>query len=86
MTGVQTCALPISISTRECARVRDNLVKIAATKISAGVSTGIGEHVEELEDKGDAQFEISDGRSVQEVYDSLLGENLQPAMAEYVYV
>ena len=51
-----------------------------------GVSTGIGEHVEELEDKGDAQFEISDGRSVQEVYDSLLGENLQPVMAEYVYV
>ncbi|HIS25586.1 MAG TPA: 2-iminoacetate synthase ThiH, partial [Candidatus Pullilachnospira intestinigallinarum] len=57
-----------------------------ATKISAGVSTGIGEHVEELEDKGDAQFEISDGRSVREVYDSLLGENLQPVMAEYVYV
>ena len=76
----------ITISTRECARVRDNLVKIAATKISAGVSTGIGEHVEELEDKGDAQFEISDGRTVQEVYDSLLGEDLQPVMAEYVYV
>ena len=58
----------ITISTRECARVRDNLVKIAATKISAGVSTGIGEHVEELEDKGDAQFEISDGRRVKEGY------------------
>ncbi len=29
----------ITISTRECARVRDNLVQIAATKISAGVST-----------------------------------------------
>ena len=68
------------------ARVRDNLVKIAATKISAGVSTGIGEHVEELEDKGDAQFEISDERSVREVYDSLLEEDLQPVMAEYVYV
>ena len=76
----------ITISTRECARVRDNLVKIAATKISAGVSTGIGEHVEELEDKGDAQFEISDERSVREVYDSLLEEDLQPVMAEYVYV
>ena len=33
----------ITISSRECARVRDNLVNIAATKISAGVSTGIGE-------------------------------------------
>lgn len=65
----------ITVSTRECARVRDNLMKIAATKISAGVSTGIGEHVEEMEDKGDAQFEISDTRSVQEVYDGLLDED-----------
>ncbi len=29
----------ITVSTRECERVRDNLVSIAATKISAGVST-----------------------------------------------
>ena len=76
----------ITVSTRECARVRDNLMKIAATKISAGVSTGIGEHVEEMEDKGDAQFEISDTRSVQEVYDGLLDEGPQPVMADYIYV
>ena len=76
----------ITISTRECARVRDNLVKIAATKISAGVSTGIGEHVEDLEDKGDEQFEISDGRSVAEVYGDLERLHLQPVMADYVYV
>lgn len=41
----------ITVSTRECERVRDNLVNIAATKISAGVSTGIGSHVEDIEDK-----------------------------------
>lgn len=76
----------LTVSTRECARVRDNLVNIAATKISAGVSTAIGEHVEELEDKGDAQFEISDTRSVKEVYDSLVQLKLQPVMAEYLYV
>ena len=76
----------ITVSTRECARVRDNLMKIAATKISAGVSTGIGEHVEEMEDKGDAQFEICDTRSVQEVYDGLRDEGLQPVMADYIYV
>lgn len=78
----------ITVSTRECARVRDNLVNIAATKISAGVSTGIGEHSEENpdKDKGDAQFEISDTRSVDEVYNDLLKINLQPVMAEYIYV
>ena len=76
----------ITVSTRECKRVRDNLVNIAATKISAGVSTGIGEHVEELETKGDDQFEISDGRSVDEVYNDLQAIGLQPVMKDYEFV
>ena len=76
----------ITVSTRECARVRDNLVSIAATKISAGVSTGIGSHVEEIEEKGDDQFEISDGRSVDEVFNALLDHKLQPVMNDYIYV
>ena len=76
----------ITVSTRECERVRDNLMKIAANKISAGVSTGIGEHVEEMADKGDEQFEISDTRSVEQVYEDLEKLNLQPVMADCVYV
>lgn len=76
----------ITISTRECARVRDNMVNIAATKISAGVSTGIGEHTEEITSKGDEQFEISDERSVNEVYQCLLKNHLQPVMSDYIYV
>lgn len=76
----------ITISTRECGRVRNNMVNIAATKISAGVSTGIGSHVEEIGDKGDEQFEISDSRSVDEVYRDLLEWKLQPVMSDYIYV
>lgn len=34
----------LTVSTREVPRVRDHLMQIAATKISAGVSTGIGAH------------------------------------------
>lgn len=67
-------------------RVRDNLVNIAATKISAGVSTGIGSHVEDIEDKGDDQFEISDGRTVDEVFDALKKNGLQPVMNDYIYL
>ena len=76
----------ITVSTRECERVRDNLVNIAATKISAGVSTGIGSHVEDIEDKGDDQFEISDGRSVDEVFNALKDHGLQPVMNDYIYL
>ena len=59
----------ITISTRERAGFRDNIIGIAATKISAGVDVGIGGH--SGEDKGDEQFEISDGRSVDEVYNAI---------------
>lgn len=76
----------ITVSSRECARVRDNLMQIAATKISAGVSTGIGEHGEEVQDKGDEQFEISDDRSVEEIYGALREHQLQPVMADAIYV
>lgn len=77
----------ITVSTRECARVRDNLMNIAATKISAGVSTGIGSHSEDIEekDRGDEQFEISDGRDVKQVYDDLVKIRLQPVMSDYIY-
>lgn len=74
----------ITISTRECARVRDNLIDIAATKISAGVSVGIGGH--EGEEKGDGQFEISDGRNVEEVFAGIRAKGLQPVMSDYIYV
>ena len=75
----------ITVSTRECARVRDNLMGIAATKISAGVSTGVGSH-SDVEDQGDDQFEIDDGRSVAEIYTTLLDNGLQPVMNDYIYV
>ena len=75
----------ITVSSRECARVRDNLMLIAANKISAGVNTGIGAHSKNQE-LGDEQFEIDDSRSLQEIYDALLKIGLQPVMSEYVYV
>ena len=78
----------ITISTRERAEFRNNIIKIAATKISAGVSTGIGSHSSEVDekDKGDAQFEIADPRNVKEVHEAIINEGLQPVMNDYIYV
>ncbi len=75
----------ITISTRENQKFRDNIVDIAATKISAGVDVGIGGHGEN-EKKGDEQFEISDPRNVKEVYNALVEKGLQPVMSDYIYV
>ena len=74
----------ITISTREKAKFRDNAVKIATNKISAGVKVSIGAHGEEK--KGDEQFEISDSRSVDEIKAMIKANGLEPLMSEYVYV
>lgn len=75
----------MTISTREREGFRDHVIGLAATKISAGVSTGIGGHGEE-EEKGDDQFEISDGRNVEEVVAAIKERGLQPVMNDYVFV
>lgn len=75
---------PITISTRENAHFRNNIIKIAATKISAGVCVGIGGRGSE--EQGDEQFEISDPRTVDEIYDAIIKEGLQPVMTDYLYV
>ena len=72
----------ITISTRERSDFRNNAVNICATKISAGVSVGIGGHSEK--EKGDEQFEISDPRSVDEVVDALHQYGLQPSFNDYI--
>lgn len=76
----------ITISTREQSYFRDNVIGLAATKISAGVSVGIGGHASDEETKGDEQFEISDSRNVDEVYNAIIEHNLQPVMSDYIYV
>lgn len=74
----------ITISSRECARFRDNIIQIAATKISAGVNVGIGGHTGE--EKGDEQFEIDDARNVEEIYQMIEEKGMQPVMTDYIYV
>lgn len=82
----------ITVSSRESETFRNGIVKIAATKVSAGVSTGIGDHESKYTGKenesegGDEQFEINDGRSFKKMYDDMSGEGLQPVLNDYLYV
>ena len=81
----------ITVSSRESAAFRNGIVKIAATKVSAGVSTGIGDHEskyagKESEAAGDEQFEIDDNRSLKKMYRDIADEGLQPVLNDYLYV
>ena len=82
----------ITVSSRESAEFRNGIVKIAATKVSAGVSTGIGDHESKYRGKesdevqGDEQIEIDDNRSLDKMYQDIEGEGLQPVLNDYLYV
>lgn len=76
----------MTISTRERAGFRDHVIGLAATKISAGVSTGIGSHSETIEEQGDDQFEIADERDLAEICRAIKGRGLQPVMNDYVFL
>jgi 2-iminoacetate synthase len=82
----------ITVSSRESADFRNGIVKIAATKVSAGVSTGIGDHESKYsgekkkKDTGDEQFEIEDARSFDAMYKDMSQEGLQPVLNDYLYV
>lgn len=74
----------ITISTRERAGFRDNVIGLMATKISAGVKVGVGGH--DGEQKGDEQFEISDPRSVDEIVESIASKGLQAVFTDTTYL
>ncbi|PNH21064.1 2-iminoacetate synthase ThiH [Megasphaera hutchinsoni] len=77
----------IVVSSRENAHYRNNIVKIMATKLSAGVCVGIGGHLEKThKEVGDEQFEISDNRSFEEIYTTIKKLGLQPVTSEYIYI
>ncbi len=82
----------ITVSSRESASFRNGIVKIAATKVSAGVSTGIGDHESKYTGKeaddiqGDEQFEINDNRSLDAMYKDIAEEGLQPVLNDYLFV
>ena len=81
----------ITVSSRESASFRNGIVKIAATKVSAGVSTGIGDHESKYTGKetdetlGDEQFEIDDNRSLDTMYKDIADEGLHPVLNDYLY-
>jgi 2-iminoacetate synthase len=71
----------ITISTRENAAFRNNILPLGVTKMSAGSTTVVGGHTTEDNDTG--QFEISDERSVEQMAASLRESGFQPVYKDW---
>ncbi|MCT2536510.1 2-iminoacetate synthase ThiH [Aquibacillus koreensis] len=74
----------VTISTRERAGFRDQVIGMVANKMSAGVNVGVGGHSDEQQ--GDEQFEISDERDVSEIDQIIRSKGLQPVYTDYIRV
>ncbi len=72
----------ITLSTREDATLRENLIPLGITKMSAGVSTAVGGHSRDKDNT--EQFEISDNRSIEAVKESILKKGYQPILQDWV--
>lgn len=84
MTALR-CFLPragLTISTRESAAFRDNLIRLGATRFSAGSCTGVGGYGDR-EDAGSEQFAITDERSVAEVVQAIRAAGYQPVYKDW---
>jgi 2-iminoacetate synthase len=84
MTALR-CFLPragITVSTRESAAFRDNLIRLGATRFSAGSCTGVGGYGQRQE-TGTPQFEITDERGVDEVVQAIRDAGYQPVYKDW---
>lgn len=85
MTALR-CFLPhagITLSTRERASLRDRLLPLGVTKVSAGVCTSVGGY-DRHEEKDAVQFVIDDERSVAEMALDLERMGFQPVFADWL--
>lgn len=69
------------ISTREPAELRDNLVPLGVTQMSAGSKTAPGGYGTKLDAEG--QFEVSDHRSPEEVVQMIVSRGYEPVWKDW---
>jgi 2-iminoacetate synthase len=75
----------ITISTRENKYLREYLLPLGVTRMSAGSSTKVGGRLYEgHEDPGLSQFEIADQRNVSEIKEMVSSKGYQPVMKDWM--
>ena len=71
----------ITISTRERPVMRDNLVSLGITRMSAGSQTGVGSYT--AQEKQPEQFSIRDERSVEEITRMIVSKGYEPVFKDW---
>ncbi len=72
----------ITVSSRERPALRDRLLDLGVTRVSAGVSTRVGGHAENTT-TSDPQFHIADNRNVDEMLTAIRTQGYQPILKNW---
>jgi 2-iminoacetate synthase len=74
------------LSTRESHEMRERLLKLGISQISAGSSTGVGGyHQRKIHEKSTPQFNINDDRSAPEIISELMDDGFIPSFCTACY-
>ncbi|MDR0401880.1 MAG: 2-iminoacetate synthase ThiH [Endomicrobium sp.] len=73
----------INISTRESKKLRNNLIQLGVTKMSAASRTDVGGYAKK-QSKHDGQFEVNDTSTVNKVKEMIYKNGYQPIMKDWI--
>lgn len=73
------------LSTRESVSMRQELINLGITQVSAGSQTGVGAYKESAQQKSESQFSVSDERSPLEVIKDLVTRGYLPSYCTACY-
>lgn len=76
----------LTLSTRERAELRDHLIPLGVTRLSAGSCTGVGGYADPDPKKAAPQFEIADHRDVAQVARAIVAQGYQPVYKDWDHI
>jgi len=76
----------INLSTREEPQLRDHLLEIGITRMSAGSNTSVGGYTLLEDEAQDPQFDIKDERSVAQIVQLLKSKNFDPVFTDWRHI
>ncbi|MBP9853385.1 MAG: 2-iminoacetate synthase ThiH [Candidatus Omnitrophica bacterium] len=83
MTRILFPRVGINLSTRERPQLRDNILELGITRMSAGSNTSVGGYTILPQQEQDPQFDIEDTRSVKEIIQLLKIKNFDPVFTDW---
>lgn len=83
LTRILFPRIGINLSTREQPHLRDSILELGITRMSAGSNTSVGGYTLKTKNEQDPQFDIQDHRSIKEIVQLLKSKSFDPVFTDW---